>query len=98
MEVFCKLLLYVIFIPASYNAIPVKKSNEIQSTQYQNHQNAIKDYRHYQDFWQTPFQLQLQALRLQHLTQLLQILQFITIPASCAEGLLVLLKMSKIIM
>ena len=39
MEVFCKLLLYVIFIPPSYDAIPVIQSNEIESTQYENHQN-----------------------------------------------------------
>ena len=39
MELFWKLFLYVIFILPAYDAVPVKKSNEIESPEYKNHHN-----------------------------------------------------------
>ena len=40
METFCNFVIFVIFIyPPTYDAIPTIQSNEIESTQYENHQN-----------------------------------------------------------
>ena len=40
MEAFCNFVIFVIFIyPPTYVAIPTIQSNEIESTQYENHQN-----------------------------------------------------------
>ena len=40
MEAFCNFVIFVIFIyPPTYDAIPTIQSNEIESTQYENHQN-----------------------------------------------------------